>query len=171
MSHKNIIKKEVSIILYEPKYRDDMIFCFLSARDAIGREYAPSKWSKPTLKEELLDIESNYFRRGDVFYLAIDEHDRVVGMVGTNTVSPTDLWLKRLYVKPELKGKGIGSKLLKTVEEYAIEKSITTIHTRFASWYNEAALFYPAKGFVEVKTVVQDDYLRYMVKTLTPCVS
>ena len=166
MTHKDNIKKAVAIISYESKYRDDMIFCFLSARDAIGGEYAPGKWSKPIFKDELLDIELNYFKRGDVFYLAIDERDRVVGMVGTQTVSPTDLWLKRLYIKPEFKGKGIGSKLLAAVEEYAIGKGITTIHTRFATWYREAALFYPAKGFVEVEPTEPEDYRRHMIKSI-----
>ena len=40
---------------YEKKYHDDMLFCFLSAKDAIGN-YAPEpQWSKPAL-DDLLDI-------------------------------------------------------------------------------------------------------------------
>jgi len=156
-------KIEIKIVPYEQKYHDDMLFCFLAAKDAIG-SYAPDQqWSKPTLKDDMLDIKKNYFERGDVFYLAIDEHDRVVGMIGTQIVSSTELWLKRLFIKPELKGKGIGSKLLAAIEEYAVGKSITKIHTRFANWYREAAAFYPAKGFVEVE---QADYLCHMIKRL-----
>ncbi|MDR0936897.1 MAG: GNAT family N-acetyltransferase [Oscillospiraceae bacterium] len=107
-----------------------------------------------------------YLSRGDVFYLAIDESDRVVGMVGTETVSPTELWLKRLFIKPELKGKGIGGKLLSTVEKYAASKGITTLRTKFADWYSEAARFYPAKGFIDAGS---EDYLRYMVKYFYSC--
>ncbi len=146
------------------KYLSDMLFCFLSAKDEIGA-YAPDdRFSKPELKDDLLDIEKNYLERGDAFYLAIDCQDRVVGMIGTNTVLQTELWLKRLFIKPESKGKGIGSKLLKAAEEYAVSRGIATIHTRFANWYREAAAFYPAKGFVEVDTT---DYLRHMVKHLS----
>ena len=155
-------KMKISVIPYKHKYRDDMLFCFLAAKDAIGN-YAPDQWSKPTLKEDLFDIEKNYFERGEVFYLAIDERDRVVGLVGTQTTSPTELWLKRLFIKPEFKGKGIGSKLLSAVEDYATEKGIAAIHTRFANWYREAAVFYPAKGFLEVE---QNDYLIHMMKRL-----
>ena len=148
---------------YERKYHDDMLFCFLAAKDAI-RSYAPDpQWSKPALRDDLLDIENNYFGRGDVFYLAIDEHDRVAGMVGTQTASPTELWLKRFFIKPELKGKGIGSKLLSVVEDYASEKGITEIHTRFAYWYREAAAFYPAKGFLEVE---RNEHLVHMIRRL-----
>ncbi|MDR3293351.1 MAG: GNAT family N-acetyltransferase [Clostridiales bacterium] len=156
---------KITIVPYERKYRDDMLFCYLSAKDAIGRQYAPDKWIKPNLREDLLDIEGTYIKRGDVFYLAIDEHDRVVGTIGTQTISATDLWLKRLFVKPELKGKGIGSKLLSAVEKYAVGKGIITLHTRFADWYVEAARFYPKKGFVEVEL---DGNLRHMVKRLLP---
>jgi ribosomal-protein-alanine N-acetyltransferase len=152
-----------SVIPYEQKYHADMLFCFLAAKDAIGA-YAPDgRFRKPELKGDILDIEKYYFERGDVFYLAVDGRDRVVGMIGTQTVSPTELWLKRLFVKPELKGKGIGSKLLAAAEEYAAGKGILTIHTRFANWYHEASAFYPSKGFTEVEP---EDYLRHMVKRL-----
>ena len=156
-------KMKISIMPYERKYHDDMLFCFLSAKDAIG-SYAPDpKWSKPALRDDLFDIENKYIARGDVFYLAIDERDRVVGMIGTQTTSSAELWLKRLFIKPELKGKGIGSKLLSAVEDYAAGKGITEIHTRFAYWYREAAVFYPVKGFLEVE---RSDHLIHMMKRL-----
>jgi len=105
----------VKIVQYETKYRDDMLFCYLLAKDAVGR---------PTLKDDLLDIEQSYHARGDIFYLAIDEGDRVVGMVGTKTVSADEMWLKRLFVKPELKGQGIGTKLLDVVIKFAVDKDV-----------------------------------------------
>jgi hypothetical protein len=154
---------KISVIPYSAEYRGDMLFCFLSAKDAIGRSYAPQEWNKPTLKDDLLDIEKHYIGRGDAFFLAVDENDRVVGMVGTRTEPPSDMRLKRLFVKPELKGKGIGGKLLAAAEKFAADKGITAIHTRFADWYREAAVFYPAKGFAEVKS---EGHLRYMVKRL-----
>jgi len=160
--HSGTAKTEVSIVPYEPKYRGDMLFCYLAAKDAIGK-YTPGQWSGPSLKEDLLDIEANYLGRGEVFYLALDERGRVAGMVGTQTTSPADLWLKRLFVKPELKGRGIGGKLLKTIEEYAIGKGVTALHTSFAEWYREAAFFYPTKGFAEAEP---DGHMRHMVKRL-----
>ena len=62
-----------------------------------------------------------------------------------------------------MKGKGIGSKLLIEVEDYAAGKGITEIHTRFAYWYREAAAFYPVKGFLEVE---RSDHLIHMIKRL-----
>ena len=160
--YASVATANISIVQYERKYQDDMLFCYLSAKDAIG-SYAPDQWSKPILKADLLDIEKSYFECGDIFCLAIDDRDRVVGMIGTQTVSPADLWLKRLFIKPEFKGKGIGSKLLTTVEQYAAAKDIKIIHTRFANWYCEAANFYPAKGFIVVEP---EGHLRHMAKYL-----
>jgi GNAT superfamily N-acetyltransferase len=127
------------IITFEPQYRDDMLFCFLSAKDALGRV--------PALRDDLLDIQKNYFDNGDMFYLAIDYNQRVIGMIGTHTISTTELWLKRFFIKPMLKRTGIGSKLLAVVETYAQAKGITTIHTRFNDDYAEALRFYSSKSY------------------------
>lgn len=143
------------IIQFEKQYRDDMIFCLLSAKDALGRI--------PRLNEDLLDIQKNYFDNGDMFWLAINEENRVVGMIGTKSVSSTDLWLKRLYIMPSLKRIGIGSSLLSTLEAYAIAKGIKTLHTRFSVDYKEAAHFYISKGFVEYE---KSDDLKHFIKTI-----
>jgi len=131
------------IIRYEDKYRDDAIFCLLLAKDSLG--------GYPKINPDLLDIQANYFDKGDMFWLAIDENGRVVGMVGTHTVPDTEMWLKRLYIKPNLKRKGLGSALLATAEHFARQKGVKELHSRFANYYTEAAKFYLAKGFAEVE--------------------
>ena len=100
----------MKIIKYEDKYRDDMIFMILEAKNVLGRV--------PGLNEDLLDIKKNYLDVGDMFWLAIDEHDRVIGSIGYNSIKDTnEVWLHRLYVKYNLKRQGIGSTLLKTAED------------------------------------------------------
>jgi GNAT superfamily N-acetyltransferase len=159
-------KPHFTIIPYAEKYRDDMLFCFLSAKDAVGK-YAPDGIDpKPHLRDDMLDIQSNYFERGNAFYLAIDDNDRVVGMLGTKMTAATELKLKRLFIKPELKGCGIGSKLLTKVEEYALGKGVTTLHTDFAYWYREAARFYTAKGFTTADPLLDKEYCVHMVKKI-----
>lgn len=66
---------EISVIIkiYEEKYRDDLIFMVLQAKDALGR--------KPTINKDLLDIRKNYFDSGDMFWVAINEDDRVIGCI------------------------------------------------------------------------------------------
>jgi len=145
----------IEVIRFDEKYRDDTIFCLLLSKDVIGQI--------PRLNEDLLNIQKNYFDNNDMFWIALDKNKRVVGMVGTKTVSPTDMWLKRLYVKPMFKKMGIGSALLATVERYAVEKGVNNVHTRFIDDYIEASHFYTDKGFVEVE---QSDGLRHFIKNI-----
>ena len=64
----------MTIIEYEDKYRDELIFMVLQAQDALGKV--------PTINEDLLDVNVNYFQKGDKFWLAVDGNDRVVGSIG-----------------------------------------------------------------------------------------
>ena len=52
------------IIKYEKKYRDDLIFMVLEAKNALGRV--------PTLNDDLLDLEGCYFDKGDMQVLQLE---------------------------------------------------------------------------------------------------
>ena len=132
-----------------------MIYCLLSAKDAIGR--------RSKINEDLFDIQGSYLANGDMFWLAVDENDRVVGMLGIRIVSSTDIWLKRLYIKPSQKRRGIGSTLLAQAEKFATSNDMQKIHTQFPDDYKEAAEFYPAKGFVAIDGI---EGLNHLVKVL-----
>lgn len=145
----------MKIIEYEEIYRDDMIFMVLQAKDALGR--------KPTINLDLFDIKMNYFDRNDMFWLAIDENDRVIGCIGCSRISDTaESFLHRLYVKPSLKRMGIGSKLLNTAECWMKENGITISKVHLGSpkeqWF-EFYAFYPKHGYTEYEP-------RYMMKVL-----
>ena len=130
----------MKIIQYEEKYRDDMIYMVLSAKDAIGRI--------PRINEDLLDIKANYFDKGHPFWLAIDENNRVIGCIGTKE-KDSKIFLSHLFVKPELKRQGIGSKLLETAETSAKERGYQEIHIHLGKDYLESHIFYPKKGYIE----------------------
>lgn len=131
------------IIPFNKKYRDDLIFMVLEAKNNLGRI--------PTLNEDLLDIYTYYFKNKDMFWIGIDENNRVIGCLGTKIINKNEMWLKRLYVKTTLKRRGIGSQLLMTAETYAKNKGISKIYTHFAVDYIEAQNFYPKHSFVELE--------------------
>ncbi|MBQ7345970.1 MAG: GNAT family N-acetyltransferase [Oscillospiraceae bacterium] len=83
-----------------------MIFMVPEAKDTLGRV--------PRLNEDLPDDQKNYLDSGDMFWLAIDEQDRVVGCVGYNSIpGTTEAKLHRLYVKDAQKRRGIASSMMK----------------------------------------------------------
>ena len=145
----------MEIKLYEDKYRDDMIFMVLQAKDALGRI--------PRLNEDLLEIKAHYFDRGDMFWIAVDDNDRVIGCGGYSRIDGTsEAFVHRLYVKASEKRKGIGSALLNTIEAGMRGNGITTARIHLGSpleqWF-ESYSFYPKHGYTEYEP-------RYMIKEL-----
>ena len=137
---------------FDDKYRDDLIFMVLQAKDALGR--------KPTINPDLLDIKANYFDRGDMFWVAINEDDRVVGCVGySRTENKSEAFLHRLYVKASEKRKGIGAALLQTAEgwmhNHGISASLVHLGEPEEQWF-ESYSFYPKHGYAEY----QPGYMR-----------
>lgn len=133
----------VRIIPYEERCRDDMLFMILSAKDALGRV--------PSLNPDLLDIRGNYLDRGDGFWLALDENDRVVGSVGySRCEDPREAFLHRLYVHPRHKREGIGSQLLATAEEAMRAAGVRVARVHLgeprSQWF-ESWQFYPKHGY------------------------
>lgn len=136
----------MTIVPYDEKYRDDMIFMILQAKDALGRV--------PRLNEDLLDIRANYLERGDEFWLALDEDGRVIGSVGYSRVPETkEAVVHRLYVKASLKHRGVGTALLQTAEEGMRRKGITRSRLHLGEpkeqWF-ESYAFYPKHGYREI---------------------
>ena len=145
----------IRIIPYDDPYRDDMIFVVLSAKDALGRV--------PRLNADLLDVRANYLDRGDGFFLALDENGRVIGCGGFNRIPGTDeALLHRLFVKPELKRRGIGTALLNTCESTMRAAGIRVSRVHLGEpreqWF-ESWAFYPKHGYAEYEP-------RYMKKEL-----
>ena len=140
---------------FEEQYRDDLIFMVLQAKDALGR--------RPTINEDLLDIAGNYFDRGDMFWVAIDDDDRVIGSIGYSRERNTkEAFLHRLYVKPSLKHMGIGTALLQTAEDEMRGQGITTALVHLGEpkeqWF-ESYSFYPKQGYFEYEPRFMRKYL------------
>ena len=133
----------MKIISFEEKYRDDMIFMVLSAKNALGRV--------PKLNEDLLDIKKNFFNKGQPFWIALDEFDRVIGCIGTRVDEDGKIFLSRLYVKFDCKRHGIGSQLLELAENSAKDRGFKEIHVHLGKEYLESQIFYPKHGYFEYK--------------------
>lgn len=145
----------MKLIEFNEAYRDDMIFMVLQAKDALGR--------KPSINRDLLDIKSNYIDKGDAFFLAIDDNDRVIGCGGFSRIPNTnEAFVHRLYVKASEKRKGIGSALLERIEKEmkacGIDVSKVHLGEPKEQWF-ESYAFYPKHGYAEYEP-------RYMKKEL-----
>lgn len=131
----------MTIIPYESQYRDDMIFMILQAKDALGLV--------PHLNPDLLDVETNYIKSGDCFWLALDNRGRVIGCLGYHPIpETTEARMHRFYIKAELKHQGIGSAMLRHAEVYLAEHGFTAASVHLGGEaYWESRLFYPKHGY------------------------
>ena len=137
----------MTIIPYEEKYRDDLIFMILQAKDALGRI--------PSINPDLLDIRQSYIDRGDMFWVAVDDSDRVIGSIGFSRCEvETEAYLHRLFVKATEKRKGIGTALLITAEGEMKRRGILVSLVHLGSpkedWF-ESYSFYPKHGYIEFR--------------------
>ncbi len=135
---------------YEAKYRDDLIFMVLEAKNALGRI--------PTLNNDLLDLDAYYFNKGDMFWIAVDDNDRVIGSIGCNLLPNHEAVLHRLYIKYTLKRQGLGSMLLEVAENFARDNGKTTmnVHLGNKTDYFESRQFYPKHNY----KYVTDDFMK-----------
>lgn len=138
------------IMKYEAKYRDDLIFMVLEAKNALGRI--------PTLNDDLLDLDAYYFNKGDMFWIAVDDNDRVIGSVGCNLLPNHEAVLHRLYIKYTLKRQGLGSMLLEVAENFARDNGKTTmnVHLGNKTDFFESRQFYPKHNY----KYVTDDFMK-----------
>lgn len=138
---------EINIIPFEKKYRDDLIFMVMEAKNALGRV--------PGLNADLLDVAANYFDRGGMFWIALDAQNRVVGSVGFNRREKAfEADLHRLFVKCNLKRHGIGTALLQCAESNMQAQGIQTVYVHLGhgkEWF-ESRNFYRKHGYIVYET-------------------
>lgn len=94
--------------------------------------------SEPALRKAILND-------GYVYYLLMDEED-IVGYCGV-CKKENRLFLSKLYLKKEMRGKGHASKLLQQAIAYAKEQNLSAIYLT-CNKYNQNSLdVYRHKGF------------------------
>ena len=86
-----------------------------------------------------------------MFWLAIDEDNRVIGCIGYNSIPGTnEVKLHRLYVKAARKRQGIGTRLLHTAELHLQKRGKNAVYVHLGGKdYFESHSFYPKHGYKE----------------------
>jgi molybdenum cofactor guanylyltransferase len=76
--------------------------------------------------------------------------EEVVGSVALRRISATDVELKRMYLRPRVRGRGVGRKLLQVAIAWAREHRIGRIALDTTEEMVAARRLYEANGFVQV---------------------
>lgn len=105
------------------------------------------------------DIET-YF---DVFFCLVLD-DKVVGTVGLKKINDDTAELKALYLSKELRGQGLGLKLINSVIDKAKEKGYKLILLDSMSKYKEAVKLYEKVGFIKTERYNDNQYADVFMK-------
>jgi len=97
---------------------------------------------------DLDDIEGAYLQSGGTFRVIEAADGTVVGCGGLLPLSPDELELRKMYLLPEFRGRGLGKRLLVELIEHARQRQVARITLETATVLKEAIALYQAFGFV-----------------------
>ncbi|MDX1453908.1 MAG: GNAT family N-acetyltransferase [Gammaproteobacteria bacterium] len=97
---------------------------------------------------DLMDVEERYLARGGCFEVLVNEAGDVVGCYGLVPGGDSVVELRKMFFKPELRGRGIGSALLKRAIGKAKDMGFSSMRLETASCLVAAKKLYEHFGFV-----------------------
>jgi GNAT superfamily N-acetyltransferase len=96
---------------------------------------------------DLDDVEGNYARAGGLFDVAVDDAGRIVGTVGLFPLREGVCELRKMYLLPEVRGKGLGRRLLDHALARARALGFRRVELETAGVLVEAIRLYERAGF------------------------
>jgi putative acetyltransferase len=95
---------------------------------------------------DLLDIEQHYRANGGEFWVVLHE-GRLVGTGGFIMTSPGQAELRKMYLTPVVRGRGLGRTLLELIESVAAARGALRMTLETASVLQDAIRLYERNGY------------------------
>jgi ribosomal protein S18 acetylase RimI-like enzyme len=125
--------------------------------DVAGRYYGRQATDEE-IDRALAEEPSDHLNPPTGLFFVARAADEVVGCVGVKIVDPTVSELTRMYVKASARGRGWGSRLLRTAEEAARRTGARVMRLDTRSDLVEARALYARHGYGEVEAYGQRLY-------------
>ena len=142
------------IVEYKKEYKQDVFVFTENCFRELGKKFEP--YGRHYFYN---DIET-YF---DVFFCLVLD-DKVVGTVGLKKINDDTAELKALYLLKDLRGQGLGFKLINSVIDKAKEKGYKLILLDSMSKYKEALKLYEKVGFIKTERYNDNQYADVFMK-------
>ncbi|MFI6824656.1 GNAT family N-acetyltransferase [Micromonospora sp. NPDC050187] len=88
--------------------------------------------------------------RDDIHYLAVVLNERAVACGGVQALDSGTGEIKRMYVRPAFRGRGIGRQLLVALEELAFQQGRHTVCLETGSYLPAAIALYTSCGYAPI---------------------
>lgn len=137
-----------SPVVFRPATNAD---CPLAARiiSEVLAEYGLVAFSQGQ-DTDLLDLDANYVALGGAFEIIESPDGAPLGMVGWRLAADGSCELKKLYLLPAARGRGVGRAALARVVDRARAAGCAAVLLETASVLREAIALYERAGFVPV---------------------
>lgn len=99
---------------------------------------------------DLGDLEANYRAPGGWFVVVEDEFNRLVGSAGLHPLDRETVELRKMYLRPEMRGFGLGKRLLDDAVQFARGAGYKKMVLETNGKLVQAIGLYQARGFREV---------------------
>lgn len=98
--------------------------------------------------EEVTRLPGSYVDRGGAFWIALEGRDGLLGTCGVFPVAPREYELRKMYLRPEARGRGAGKALLDTCIAWTRARGGERIVLDTTERMERAIAFYENNGFV-----------------------
>lgn len=122
----------------------------------ILREYGLKAYENG-IDSSLSNIEKNYFLPGGYFGVLVNYKGEIVGTVSVVLVTDGEFELQKMFLKKELRGKGLGKLMMNFILEYVKSNKCKKIKLDTINVLHEAINLYKSYGFQPVKPKVIND--------------
>jgi N-acetylglutamate synthase-like GNAT family acetyltransferase/DNA-binding MarR family transcriptional regulator len=103
------------------------------------------------INECILKAESEfYFNNSYNFWYAVDHSGMIIGSVGLKKVNRHCAEIKKYFVHPSYRGKGVAQKLLSVVAKSAVKHQFKTLYLGTVGSLTRSHRFYEKHGFIRI---------------------
>ena len=111
-------------------------------------------WQPELADRDVVEIESAYLETGGEFWV-VEKNSTIVGTAAYQPISrgQNAVEIRKMYLLPEVRGKGLGKYLLQELEKAISIKDYQEIWLETASILKEAVILYERSGYQPVNNV------------------
>jgi putative acetyltransferase len=99
-----------------------------------------------TTDDELRELPDSYEARGAAFWVA-DRDGELIGTCGVVPLSPETFELRKMYLRPAVRGLGVGTRLLDVAVAWSRDRGAARLVLDTVEEMTRAIAFYEAHGF------------------------
>ena len=103
-------------------------------------------------KAEINDLQKQYSRPEGIIFIAYDQSLNPVGCVGVRKLESKVCELKRMYIKPNARGKGLGKLLVDKCIQFGLDSGYSKMRLDTLSSMHAAIHVYTKAGFYEIES-------------------